>query len=148
MARWAVEPILDRIEKRTIRIPECSCWFWDGAHNKYGYAQMTVCAGTRKVQKTRTVHRLAYEAIHKTTAGLDLDHKCRNRGCINPSHLREVSRRENLLASPIVSPVLCVHGHNAWTFYSKLGKYGKRVCMECNRLKLAARRAAKSGARQ
>ncbi len=37
--------------------------------------------------------------------GLDLDHLCRNRGCVNPGHLELVTRRENVRrgASPKLS---------------------------------------------
>lgn len=42
-------------------------------------------------------HRVAYEmVVGSIPAGLDLDHLCRNRGCVNPWHLEAVPRGENL----------------------------------------------------
>lgn len=42
-------------------------------------------------------HRFSYEA-HKgpIPEGLEIDHVCRNRSCVNPEHLRAVTRRENM----------------------------------------------------
>lgn len=36
--------------------------------------------------------------LGKLTPGLVVDHVCRNRACVNPSHLREVTQRDNALA--------------------------------------------------
>jgi len=62
------------------------CWEWHGSFT-YGYARWG----------PRLVHRLIYERVRgrPITSGMDLDHLCQNRRCINPDHLEEVPRGEN-----------------------------------------------------
>lgn len=73
---------------------ETPCWVWQLGHNNYGYGMMWVPS---PVAKVRLVHRVYYERhVSPIPAGLDLDHLCRNRGCVNPSHLEPVNRATNL----------------------------------------------------
>lgn len=45
-----------------------------------------------------SAHRFAYtEMVAEIPEGLDLDHLCRVRACVNPYHLEPVTRRVNLL---------------------------------------------------
>lgn len=44
--------------------------------------------------------------------GLDLDHLCRNRACVNPAHLEPVTRQQNIQRSPLVgAKTHCAKGH-------------------------------------
>lgn len=41
-------------------------------------------------------HRVAYElAVGPIPDGMEIDHSCRNRRCVNPSHLRIATRKQN-----------------------------------------------------
>lgn len=84
-------PWLDRaIEKLDLSGGEGECWRWTASLNAYGYAQLHV-AGTMK-----RVHILLYEElVGPVPPGSELDHLCRNRGCVNPAHMEPVSHATN-----------------------------------------------------
>lgn len=74
-----------------------TCWLWTGAltlaSNKHvgGYGRFRVGAQMRRA------HRYAYELlVGPIPAGLDLDHLCNNRRCVNPAHLEPVTRAVNI----------------------------------------------------
>ncbi len=64
--------------------------------------------------------------------GMQLDHLCRVRCCINPDHLEVVTQRENILrgngtAAVHAKKTHCPQGHE----YSYRDKRGRRVCRIC-----------------
>jgi hypothetical protein len=67
------------------------CWLWQLCKTPGGYGQHY--DGTRLV----VAHRWYYEQhVGPIPYGLDLDHLCRVRECVNPEHLEPVTRGENL----------------------------------------------------
>lgn len=73
-------------------IVEDGCWLWLGNVWPNGYGKMSV-----DVHGTRLAHRAMYmEHVGTPPVGLDLDHLCRVKSCVNPSHLEPVSRAVNL----------------------------------------------------
>lgn len=68
------------------------CWLWKGATAPNGYGRVGV-AGTHRVVQA---HRAMYERANgPVPAGVDLDHLCRVRHCVNPAHLEPVDRKTN-----------------------------------------------------
>lgn len=74
------------------RVDTSGCWVWQHAPSDTGY-------GTKRVNgKTMLAHRWMYERqVGPIPVGLELDHLCRNRACVNPEHLEPVTHRINSL---------------------------------------------------
>jgi len=71
---------------------QTKCWEWIGAKNDlgYGYFWLDNVAGVVRA------HRLAWVMANGNPNGkLELDHLCRNKACVNPKHLEQVSASEN-----------------------------------------------------
>jgi len=66
------------------------CWTWTAAADPNGYGQIKVQG--RLVGAHRLSFMIAYGAIAE---GLEVDHKCHNRSCVNPSHLRAATSKQN-----------------------------------------------------
>ncbi|WP_430754628.1 HNH endonuclease signature motif containing protein [Micrococcus luteus] len=105
-----------------------ACFIWTGALAKNGYGYMSV---NNKVQP---VHRLAYLASHGFIPdGQDIDHVCFNRACVEPSHLRAVTRKQNMehLRGAYVTSKTRVRGVSYWetrkAYVAEVTHHGKRV---------------------
>lgn len=103
-----------------------SCWLWHGGTGM-GYGKL------QKDGRMDLAHRVAYELfVGPIPEGLELDHLCRNHGCVNPEHLEAVTHQENTLRG-IARPAdnarktHCPRGHQ----YSHRDKTGRRHCRKC-----------------
>lgn len=92
-------------------------------------------------------HKWAYESIvGPVPEGMELDHLCRNRACVNPAHLEAVSRRVNQLRGLSISAknarkTHCVHGHPL-TGENVYEWRGSRYCRACRAAARELRRVA------
>lgn len=67
-----------------------ACWQWTRALTGEGYARV----GWKGWSQLG--HRVAYELlVGPIPDGLQIDHKCRNRACVNPKHLHPVTSKQN-----------------------------------------------------
>jgi hypothetical protein len=104
------------------------CWVWTGGHrtsNGYGRFQPTYPG------PTIVAHRIAYELlVGPIPEGLQLDHLCRNRLCVNPAHLEPVTLIENIRRA---RPTHCKHGHEFTpeNTISVRSRPGRRHCRKC-----------------
>lgn len=115
---------------------DTGCWEWTAGRDSYGYAKVKV-----RGFRTRKAHRVIYEIlVGPIPEGLTLDHLCRIRHCVRPSHLEPVTRRENVMRGhhpAVVAHVtgICVAGLHDITGD---GAYvdpmtGRRRCRQCHR---------------
>lgn len=76
------------------------CWNWTGMKRK-GYGRFSNGARNRPC----TAHRWSYEfLVGPVPDGLELDHLCRNRACVNPAHLEPVTHDENVKRAQLSRP--------------------------------------------
>ncbi len=131
-------PAHERVLRRVQR-ERNGCWVFPGADNGRGYGIVGL-PGRRMAY----AHRVVYEALVGTIPqGLQIDHLCRNRRCVNPDHLQVVTARENLLRGD--SPAMrahsrgeCTRGHKVNeknTYFRPDGRYGWcRICTRERRM--------------
>jgi len=114
-----------------------SCWPWKASITAKGYGKFQIGGDTK------LAHRVAYEqAIGPIPEGLQIDHLCRNRRCINPQHLEAVTGRVNVRRGNTGNRTECINGHGYTPENTRLDKKGHRYCLQCSRAK-AQRHAAK-----
>jgi len=95
-----------------INIVESGCWEWTAFKNKKGYGMFHL------VSKTPLSHRFIYEYYYgQICPDLTIDHVCRNRACVNPIHLEQVTMQINNLRGNSMSGInmrktQCKRGHS------------------------------------
>ena len=130
--RLSGHPLAERMAAKTGTPTAEGCWPWIGTAKGNGYG-MIVHNGVRWL-----AHRLAYELqVGPIPSGLQIDHLCRNRGCVNPAHMEPVTNRENGLrgispAAEHARSTACPRGHPYDASWA--GRYGhrRRGCLRCH----------------
>lgn len=139
--RWKYVTPLMRFEDGYIPEPNSGCWLWIKTLSEHGYGRMLIN------YRIVFAHRFSYQQFRGSlTDGLVLDHLCRNRCCVNPDHLEQVTQTENVRRGGKMLNASCPSGHpftpeNTWIN----PRNGWRQCRQCNRdnqARLAAKRSA------
>lgn len=121
------------------------CWLWTAYCQPNGYGWFY--AGP---DISHAAHRFSFELlVGPVSEGLDLDHLCRVRSCVNPAHLEPVTRRENLLRGETVTAMhaaqqFCINDHEftpANTYVYPDGR--RRLCRACRASRMRSYHAAR-----
>lgn len=114
------------------------CWNWKAFVHPAGYGYFQMGRG-----RTAYAHRVSYLFyVGPVPDGMTLDHLCRNRACVNPTHLEVVSNKVNALRGDSFSAenarkTHCKAGHplSGENLYLKHRPNGtvSRICLTCRR---------------
>jgi hypothetical protein len=133
MSQWAHPKLRDRFMNYVAVKAGGGCWIWTGYTNRAGYGRFWANG------KVRQAHMVSY-FIHRGLfdAGLELDHICRVKCCVNPDHLEPVTHKENTLrgegaCAKFARRTHCKRGHElSGDNIRKNSKDGHRGrCMAC-----------------
>lgn len=125
--------VLEKFESRYV--VSGGCWLWIRAVNSNGYGRIQF------KQISCLAHRMSLFLFGDGVPhGLVVDHKCKNKRCVNPKHLRIVTAKENALknnggvAEVNRNKTHCLRGHplSGENLYTQKST-GYRYCKECNR---------------
>lgn len=154
-----------RFFEQIAELPD-GCWMWTGATCSLGYGRFSVHG------ISNPAHRYSYQLlIGDVPPGLEMDHLCRMRECVNPFHVEPVTHAENMRRSSLAYKrdpesfrhhlwdrshvrrpgngvplrTHCSRGHE----FSAANTYilkGSRYCRACNCLRSRAARLKRKGA--
>ncbi|MDP9114728.1 MAG: HNH endonuclease [Acidobacteriota bacterium] len=106
-----------------------ACVIWTGPVNDHGYGVFNANG------KSHLAHRFSYEAkVRQVPDGLELDHLCRVRRCVNEDHLEPVTNAENVRrgdAGKFHSAKAHCPQRHPYAGDNLIVKDGKRQCRAC-----------------
>lgn len=112
-----------------------SCWIWNGVPSTSGYGKISI------ENTPKYTHRVMFEYYYgQICPDLQIDHLCKNKLCVNPIHLEQVSQKTNILRSECPSAINarkthCKRGHEFNDTNTAIVK-NRRVCRSCRRMRL------------
>jgi len=104
-----------------------ACWDWTAAKTAGGYGELTVDS------QMTYAHRFVYELqVGPIPDGLEIDHLCRNKGCVRPDHLEPVTHQENGRRAA-TRRSHCNRNHPLVDGNLSIDNRGRRECLTCKR---------------
>lgn len=120
--------LVERLMNRTMADPS-GCWLWIGSTNPKGYGHIW----DERRRGVYAVHRIVWEHCHGPIPdGLEVDHLCRVRNCVNPDHLEVVDHAANVRRRVRASH--CKRGHPLTPENVHIDRrHGGRKCKQCRK---------------
>lgn len=128
--------LMEHFRRKVLIIPFVECWLWIGAiagrrGQEYGKFH--------EKSKGVPAHRWLYErTIGKVAEGLELDHLCRQRLCVRPSHMEPVTHTINVQRGNSPTAIakrrrlatgVCSRGHSVAEYWNE----SRSACRRCIR---------------
>ena len=129
--------IQERFWSKVNKQTDNGCWLWTGEKLK-GYGRFRFWVAAKKSKRVYA-HRFAWEQVRGSIPdGMQIDHLCRVRSCVNPDHLEVVTPRENNLRGMSPSAItyrtgVCKRGHVLTDDNIHTYSNGYRTCLSCLR---------------
>lgn len=114
-----------------------TCWNWTGGCSSSGYGVFATGSRVNGTLRCISAHRYVLTLFgQELQPALQIDHLCRNRVCVNPDHLEQVTAKVNTLRSTAPSAVNaqkteCHRGHPFDDVNTYFAKGGHRQCRTC-----------------
>lgn len=124
--------LLERFESKYTPEPMSGCWLWVGNQNREGYGSFFWDSCSQNIPAHRASYLLFKGPIQPRW---EIDHLCKNRCCVNPEHLRMVTKTENLIGRVNANREkrFCCRGHEFTDENTTIERSGARRCRECAR---------------
>src|SRR6266851_2746410 len=111
-----------------VRATATGCWLWQGSKTKSGYAEKW-CDG-----KAVRLHREVYRRlVGQIPEGLELDHTCPYKHCINPEHLDLITPAKHRKLTGARKSA-CINGHEYTPENTIMNSAGHRCCRTCREI--------------
>ena len=102
------------------------CWEWKGAINSRGHGIFWF------EKRLQTAHSVSYRLfVSHIPSGLEIDHLCRVRHCVNPEHLEAVTHQENMARGFYGLKTHCIYEHPYSGDNLYITPKGHRQCRLC-----------------